>query len=300
MAYASYYRYSIQQAPGLFFLKTYRARDFFFDFPQISPRVCEITYIQEGVLTEASQLGTVRAEAGTVYTHARDRICRHRSDSPVYHVFEIGLRFQSAGVPMTEGEVRSWIPTDGQVILPVHITDPKAASEVGRHVKNAVKAYQSPDRTRYLTVRAELAEIFRVMTAHAIASVHKESGDSAHRSDYCRAACDYVAAHLSQPIREQELADLLHITPEYFSRLFSRSMGMTLTEYVHRAKLRQVARLVLDGGANLRTAADAVGIASTKHLSRLFRQYMGMSITEYKKIHNAPELTNEAPEDPFL
>ncbi len=299
MENASYYRYSIQQAPGLFVLKTYRARDFSFDFPKISPRICEISFIQEGRLLETTKNGTVCFEAGTIYTHARDRVCRHWSDSPMYHVFEIGLRFQSSGVPMTESDVRRWIPTDNQVILPVQITDPKIAAEVGKHIKNAVKVYHSPERNRYLTIRAELAEIFRVMTNHAIASAHRESRSHARQNDYCRMACDYVAGHLSQPIREQELADLLNITPEYFSRLFSRSMGMTLTEYVHRAKLQQVIHLVLDGGADLRTAADAVGIASTKHLSRLFRQYMGMSITEYKKIHNAPELRVPTREQDF-
>ena len=67
-------------------------------------------------------------------------------------------------------------------------------------------------------------------------------------------------------------------------------MGMPLMEYIHRTKLQQVVHLIMDGGADLRQAADAVGIASTKYLSRLFRQYMGMSVTEYKKIHASPEL----------
>lgn len=290
MVNAPFYLYNTRQAPGLFFLKSYKARNFSFDFPLVSPRVCEIIFIQEGRLLETSKSGTVCCEQGSVLTHARDRVCRQWSDSPVYHAFEIGLRFSSGCVPMTEEDVRRWIPADNEVILPARVDAGRTAAELEKHIKAAIHHYQSPGRERYLAVRAELMHIFRIMTAYSIAAARRQRGEYSMGSDYCRLACDYVAENISRPIREQDLARQLGISPAHLSRQFSRYMGMPLMEYIHRTKLQQVVHLIMDGGADLRQAADAVGIASTKYLSRLFRQYMGMSVTEYKKIHASPEL----------
>lgn len=289
VAQAEYYRALIQQAPGLIFLKTYRATEFSYDFSGVFPRVCEISFIQEGRLLETTQDGTVSCEPGTVYTFVRDRKCRHWSDAPQYHAFEVALRFHTPLIPMTAEEVCRWIPKDNQVILPTRVEDSKTVSRLEKHIKKAVTAYREGDRTCLLAVRAELMDIFSIATSYALDRARRgDTGDS-FRNKYCRGACEYVAEHLVEPIRAGEIAAWLGISPEHLSRSFSQCMGISLKEYIQREKLQQVIHQLLDCDADLRQAADAVGFASTKYLSRLFRQYMGMSITEYKLCHKAAE-----------
>lgn len=280
-----YYRADIRQLPKLRSIKMYREQDFAYVFPGVSARYCEFAFIQEGRLLEQTPAGTEILESGTVLATVLGRPVTHRSDSPSFQAFEGCVIFQTPLQPMTEDDVRRWVPTVGEAIIVTRIADARVTAELEKHIKAMVQQYRSGQRDRFLAVYSELLRILQIMTDYAVVRAHEENRPGSRLNEYCRLACDYVAEHPDRPIRETEIARALGISTAYLSRLFSRSMGMTLTEYIHRTKLQQVVHLLLDVGASLQQAADAVGISSTKYLSRLFRQYMGMSVTEYKKVH---------------
>ncbi len=280
-----YYRADIRQLPQLRTIKMYRVQDFAYLFPGVSSRYCEFAFIQEGRLLEQTPEGTEILEAGTVLATVLGRPVSHRSDSPSFQSFEACVIFHTPLQPMTEDEVRRWVPTVGEAIIVTRVADAKVTAELEKHIKVVVQLYRSGRRNRFLAVYSELLRILQIMTDYAVVRAHEENSTRSRPNEYCRLACDYVAEHLDRPIREEELARALGISTAYLSRQFSRFMGMTLTEYIHRTKLQQVVHLILDVGVTLQQAADAVGISSTKYLSRLFRQYMGMSVTQYKKVH---------------
>jgi len=284
---APYYKTSIAQMPWLTRYKGYQVSDLFYEYsPKCDGHYCEFSFIQEGTLHETRGGATESFCAGTVHTAILEDGLIHHADPPVYHAFEAGLLFHTPCEPMTEEQVLQWIPAPNEVLLCRQVSDPVVVARLEKHIKAAILAYHSGLRDRFVSAKAEMMQVLRIMTTHAMDRVHRINGDQPRRKELCLFASNYVAAHLSQPILGQDIARALGVAPSYLSRIFSQSMGMPLTEYIHRAKLQQVIHLILDGGADLRQAADAVGIASTKYLSRLFRQYMGMTVTEYKKLHD--------------
>ena len=186
---------------------------------------------------------------------------------------------------MTEEEVRRWLPQDNEAIVATRVEDPKTAGELEKIIKRAIHCYHKAPHDRFLQVRTAVMELFQVMTNYSIRQAHKNGRSGDKQNAYCRQACVYVTEHLSKPIRESAVAARLGITTNYLSKIFSQSMGMTLMEYIQRAKIQHVAHLILDVDCSLGEAADAVGIESTKYLSRLFRKHMGMSVTQYKKLY---------------
>ena len=184
---------------------------------------------------------------------------------------------------MTAEELLRWIPADNEAILMRSITNPKYTALLEPLIKQAVFAYSSPMQDRFLSVRSSLAELFRVMTNCALENVHRQQGKNARQTRYCRSACAYITAHLSDPLSARDVAAALGISANYLSKLFSPAMHMSVTEYIHRTKMQQVAHLITDGQMSLSAAAEAVGIGEVKYLSRLFRRYMGMSAAQYKK-----------------
>lgn len=279
-----YYRADIKRIPRISFSKGYQAQNFVYAFPKISARFCEFSYIQEGRLLEETPEGTEVIPEGSVVVTVLGRRIRHRSDSPLFRAFETGLIFASPLQPMTEDEVFRWEPKAGEAIIPTRIADEKVTKKLECHIKNTVRLYRSGARDRFLAMQAEILQILRILTDYAVAWAHAENGSGTHVSEYCRRACDYVASHIAEPIREDELAQQFGIAPCYLSRLFSAAMGMTLTEYVHRAKLQQACRLLQQSDANLQQVAEAVGFSSAKYLSRLFSRYMGMTVTEFRRV----------------
>jgi AraC family transcriptional regulator len=91
---------------------------------------------------------------------------------------------------------------------------------------------------------------------------------------------DYVLAHLDEPIRVTALASIAGRSPFHFTRMFSRSVGMTPHRYVVHLRLRRAVELVRDGRSGLAEIAACTGFADQSHLSRWVRRVHGVSPTK--------------------
>src|SRR5271166_5203728 len=69
--------------------------------------------------------------------------------------------------------------------------------------------------------------------------------------DQLRRLRDYVAAHLDEPIGVEALADIAARSPFHFTRVFTRSVGMTPHRYVVHLRLQRAIELVREGRSGL-------------------------------------------------
>jgi AraC family transcriptional regulator len=79
---------------------------------------------------------------------------------------------------------------------------------------------------------------------------------------------DYVIAHLDEPIEVAALAEVAGRSPFHFSRVFTRSVGMTPHRWVVHLRLQRAIELVRDGRSSLAEIAARTGFADQSHLSR--------------------------------
>ena len=91
---------------------------------------------------------------------------------------------------------------------------------------------------------------------------------------------DYVVAHLDEPIEVATLAQIAGRSPFHFSRVFSRSVGMTPHRYIVHLRLRRAVEFVRDGRSGLAEIAARTGVAGQSHLSRWVRRVEGVSLTQ--------------------
>lgn len=91
---------------------------------------------------------------------------------------------------------------------------------------------------------------------------------------------DYIVEHLDEPIEVATLAALTGRSPFHFSRVFTRSVGMTPHRYVVRLRLQRAVELVREGRFSLADIATRTGFADQSHLSRWVRRVHGVSVTQ--------------------
>jgi AraC family transcriptional regulator len=91
---------------------------------------------------------------------------------------------------------------------------------------------------------------------------------------------DYIIAHLDEPIEVAALANIAGRSPFHFSRVFTRSVGMTPHRYVVHLRLRRAIELVREGQSGLAEIAAGTGFADQSHLSRWVRRVHGVSLTK--------------------
>jgi AraC family transcriptional regulator len=91
---------------------------------------------------------------------------------------------------------------------------------------------------------------------------------------------DYVLAHLEQPIEVETLAALAGRSSFHFTRVFTRSVGLTPHRYVVHLRLRRAIELVREGRSGLAEIAVQTGFADQSHLSRWAKRVHGVPLTQ--------------------
>jgi AraC family transcriptional regulator len=98
--------------------------------------------------------------------------------------------------------------------------------------------------------------------------------------DVLRRLNDYVVAHLDEPIEVSTLASMAGRSPFHFSRVFTRSVGMTPHRYVVHLRLQRAIELVREGRSSFAEIAARTGFADQSHLWRWVRRVRGVSLSQ--------------------
>jgi len=94
----------------------------------------------------------------------------------------------------------------------------------------------------------------------------------------------YIDEHYAQKgLTLHEVAQHNHVSPNYLSYLFKKTIGMNLWEYVMKLRMEESRRLLLETDMRRYEIAERVGYESPEHFSKIFKKYYGMSPSELKK-----------------
>ena len=107
--------------------------------------------------------------------------------------------------------------------------------------------------------------------------------ENMHRNPHVLKAIQYIEGHIFEQISLSALADNLGLSREYTSSLFSEKMGMTLSQFINRQKMRRAKEMILDREMSLEEIAHALGYENYGYFSRTFKKNFGVSPRQYKE-----------------
>jgi AraC-like DNA-binding protein len=92
----------------------------------------------------------------------------------------------------------------------------------------------------------------------------------------------FVQAHVEEPITLAQVVNHVHVSRFYFCKLFRKATGMTLTDYIVRARLEKAKSLLADPAMRISEVVFAAGFGSIPRFNNVFKRYVGMAPTEYR------------------
>lgn len=98
-------------------------------------------------------------------------------------------------------------------------------------------------------------------------------------------AMDYIFSHLHYPIHLSELSSHVGFTETYFSYLFKKETGLTLTEFVHKKRVEEAESLLRYSEYSLAAISQYLGFCSQSHFSAVFKRYNGMTPSCFRKTY---------------
>ena len=94
---------------------------------------------------------------------------------------------------------------------------------------------------------------------------------------------DYIHRHLHEQISISGLAEQVYLNEQYLARLFKKSVGLSILEYVTRERLKLARELLRSTDYPINRVADSVGYDNYSYFARLFKRETGMTPQEYRQ-----------------
>ena len=96
-------------------------------------------------------------------------------------------------------------------------------------------------------------------------------------------AKQYIMENLDEPLKLDEVAAQVRVSPFYFCKLFKSTTGMTFTEFVNRQRIERAKRRLLDPAERITEIAYDLGYQSLSQFNRSFLRIVGESPTQFRK-----------------
>ena len=104
----------------------------------------------------------------------------------------------------------------------------------------------------------------------------------------------FIADHLGEALSLELVAQASHMSAFYFCKVFKAATGVTLTDYIARARIEKTKRLLLNPHVRISEAAFEAGFQSLSQFNRVFRRVVGESPTVYREQLHGTSATGAA------
>ena len=177
------------------------------------------------------------------------------------------------------------------------ITDPPGADdtqrlEIAQHARVARPEQMTSLFRRLLNEQESLGEaqvpmsmmlllmLWEITNSRAVGGNHSDSSATlAVRADAL------IRASFRQPISASTIAAQMCCHPDYLGRAFRSTFKHTLTEAIHKIRIRHAAALLSEGFASIEAVSTQCGFDDIGYFRRLFKRSTGMTPRDYRRIH---------------
>jgi len=101
-------------------------------------------------------------------------------------------------------------------------------------------------------------------------------------TELIKKAIHYISKHFANPITLDDVADLVHLNPAYFSSVFKQSTGSSFKEYLNMVRIEEGKRLLSNTDYSLIDIAIATGFENQSYFTKVFKKYTGLTPKQFR------------------
>ncbi|MBN2470354.1 MAG: helix-turn-helix domain-containing protein [Anaerolineae bacterium] len=158
-----------------------------------------------------------------------------------------------------------------------------------------VKRVERPDRLEYLfryfldeqetgylqPAQASWLTMLMLLEVARHTNVRKITRDAT--SLLATRAHSFIRLNFDQAITAGDVAEALGYNADYLGRVYRKAYGYTLTEAIHRRRIKAACRYLLDTDMLIEEIAKTCGYADTNYFRRVFQHHMHNTPRAYRK-----------------
>ena len=104
-------------------------------------------------------------------------------------------------------------------------------------------------------------------------------------------AKSYIYEHYSEEIGVETLAELVYLSPGYFSYIFKKETGENVSRFIRCYRMEKAKELLAGTSKKIVQICKETGFSNVSYFCKSFREYCGCSPEQYRKGETAGEVS---------
>lgn len=96
-------------------------------------------------------------------------------------------------------------------------------------------------------------------------------------------AREYIEKHYQDPLSLEELANVVNLSPNYFSNMFKEAFGETFIELLTKIRMEKAREFITENEHSLKEISFLIGYKDPNYFSRVFKRYYHLSPKQFQK-----------------
>lgn len=118
---------------------------------------------------------------------------------------------------------------------------------------------------------------------HAMDRMRNFDQANANRDNPVERTKQYINMHLSEELSMEQIANNVHLNPDYLTRIFKKQVGVSISKHMINKKMEAAKDLMMQTDKSIGEIALLVGYYNYSSFNRIFTKETGMSPQEFKK-----------------
>lgn len=155
---------------------------------------------------------------------------------------------------------------------------------LAKYMQESYDEYVSKDVCYKLPIRANIYLMMTALLRYYCGSKNELDRMIYHNVMRLRPVITYIAEHYKEKIYIETLADMITVSPDYFTKMFKDSIGRTPIDYINGIRINRAMQMLATTDTSVNDISDGLGFSNANYFHKIFKQYMNTSPVAYRKM----------------
>lgn len=155
---------------------------------------------------------------------------------------------------------------------------------LSQYMQESYDEYISKDVCYKLPIRANIYLMMTSLLRYYCGSKNELDRMIYHNVMRLRPIITYIAEHYKEKIYIDTLAEMITVSPDYFTKMFKDSIGKTPIDYINALRINRAMQMLATTDTSVNDISDQLGFSNSNYFHKIFKQYMETSPAAYRKM----------------